>query len=305
MKRISKIVLALVTAVSLFGCKNQMNSKNGELDSITPYADSDTLESLSKNGFIDYKISRFFALIEMAEFANENGWQNAELSDYPMIIYGTESGEPRFYEFRVIDNGKEIGAIACVAKTTEGDPVRYVIPYATEINEQSARAIYNNEMKIIDCRYPSKLTTKNLNTGRIAEINLEENIDEYEVEVRVRDILETADENLLNELGITSEDLYNQYLKEQKEEEERIEKLWNLIYESADSITDVEDNEILSFISENNSARDALVSTSTYYLQNWYNKSTWYNPGGYCGPNAMAFIALGFGPKSGYKNIPL
>lgn len=39
MKRISKIVLALVTAVSLFGCKNQMNSKNGELDSITPYAE--------------------------------------------------------------------------------------------------------------------------------------------------------------------------------------------------------------------------------------------------------------------------
>ena len=39
MKRISKIVLALVTAMSLFGCKNQMDSKNGDLDSITPYAE--------------------------------------------------------------------------------------------------------------------------------------------------------------------------------------------------------------------------------------------------------------------------
>ena len=61
-----------------------------------------------------YKISRYFANIAMKEFSETNGWKSAILSEYPIIIYSTHSdNQPRYYEFRVLVDNTEVGAVTC------------------------------------------------------------------------------------------------------------------------------------------------------------------------------------------------
>lgn len=290
------VIIAMILTLGFVSCKNEITDEEIFI-STTPYASESELDALCNFGFVDYKVARFFALTEMAEFTEVNSWQNSTLSDFPIIIYNSETDEPRYYEFRVIKDGIEIGAIACVAQKSEGDPVQYVMPYATEVSPIISRSVINTTSKFVDVGYPSKLVSKNLVTNRSENATTEE-FENYEVDIKVKDLLETATPELLNDLGITSDEIYNQYIEEQKQEEERIKLLWEQIYSAKDSILDVSDEEILDTISPR------ATTISTYFLNDWMNVKDWYNPGGYCGPNAMAFIALGLGESSGYKNIP-
>lgn len=217
------IILTVILTFGFVGCKNEMTDEDTFI-STTPYANEFELDALRNSGFVDYKIARFFALSEMAAFTEINSWQNSTLSDLPIIIYNSETDEPRYYEFRVIRNNTEIGAIACVAQKSEGEPVQYVMPYATEVSPIISRSVINTSSKFIDIGYPSKLVSKNLITNRSENATTEE-LEIYEVDIKVKDLLETATPELLNDLGITSDEIYNQYIEEQKKEEERIELL--------------------------------------------------------------------------------
>lgn len=84
------------------------------------YSSEEELSALKDAGYVNYRVSRYFANLAMNDFANENDWQNARVSDYSVIIYSAVDDTPRYYEFRVIKDGKEVGAVSCTAKEKEG-----------------------------------------------------------------------------------------------------------------------------------------------------------------------------------------
>lgn len=301
--KFKSVFLCVCVLTLLISCTNSLFQENLISNSATPYASTETLEDLVKSGYVDYRISRFFALNELVNFTELYSWSGASLSERPIVIYNIESEKPRFYEFRVIKGTEEIGAIACVANCEEGDPVQYVMPYANKFDTATSRAVKKSAEKLFDVSYPRKLVSKDIQMGRFVTTESREAIDieETDVDVKIEDVLLSADEQLLIDLGIDSSDIYDEYLRQVQEEKERVDSLWQEIMAVSEQILAVSDEEVL--ISSN--ARKALTSETEFTLIDWVSKGSWFNFAGYCGPNAVAFIALGFGEKSGYPNIPL
>lgn len=92
-------------------------STKGGGAALTPYDSVNDLNAVT-NGTSDYVfwvVARVFALIELEKFRSQNNWNNAVLSERSVIIYDSLS-RPKYYEFRVILNGQEIGAITAIAQ---------------------------------------------------------------------------------------------------------------------------------------------------------------------------------------------
>ena len=301
MKKLKKIVrlsLSLAIGLSLFSCNNQTNDFISE----TPFAQEELLESFTANGYVNYKVSRFFAFETMQEFSNTYSWENATLSKKPVVIYNSITGEPRFYEFRVIKGNEEVGAISCVANKKEGKPVRYVLPYASEIKKSTSRSIICGQNKIVDASYPTKLITKDFSTSRALDTNTgTEYSQPVETEVTVKELILSADDDLLATLGLDDKEKYEEALRLLEEQEKKDSEYWAFIDSVEKNILEVTDEELLSI------ARNANTWADDYQvvLKEWYDKIDWTgNFGEYCGPNCMAFITLGFGKDSGYKDCP-
>lgn len=133
---------------------------------------------------------------------------------------------PRYYEFRVIKENREVGSIAFVVEKDEGDPVQYVMNYAKQIEETNGRAVSSHAGKLVDSGYPGTLVFRP--NGSQRSLNAEtgaEDATEYPVDIKVKDLLEQADPEMLELLGVTSEELYNCYIEAQRTEEERIHSL--------------------------------------------------------------------------------
>ena len=90
----------------------------------TPYASSEELDAVTNLGseYTFWKVTRPFAVMELEAFSEEYGWVNATLSERAVLLYDGES-KPKYYEFRVIQDGKEVGAIVTVAQKKDGGPV--------------------------------------------------------------------------------------------------------------------------------------------------------------------------------------
>lgn len=313
MKKVkSKLFKSLALATTIFSiasCSQNLNCA-GNYTSTTPYATESELKNYADSGFVNYKISRVFAESTVQEFS-EQDWSGATVSEFPVVIFSTRTGEPRFYEFRVIKNGKEIGAVACVANKKEGTPVRYVMPYTLDIDTEVARAVSTNDCKFVDISYPSKLVVRNNYTGRAAlAVDDTEISDTDDYEMTVTEILENADEDFLKEFGLDNEETVNQLIAEQKEEEQRIAEVWNEIDKAVELENTVTEEQAAEMAIEDEEdeveARGLSIKTSTskFQLDRWNNVSTWENCGGYCGPNVVSFIILGLGTDSGYEGIP-
>lgn len=166
------IAISFITiAMVMSSCKNNLvetseSSKNYST-STTPYASESELAELSKNGFVNYKIARYYANIAMQQFSETNEWENAKVSDYPLVIYNSNAENPKFYEFRIIKDNKEVGAIACVANSSDGEAVQYIMPFATEISQENARNVSNSEGKLVAINYPSNIGVKTKKTARV------------------------------------------------------------------------------------------------------------------------------------------
>ena len=302
-KRMVKPVLAvlLLTGLGFYGCKG--TEQASEVETTTPYADENLLCTFAGEGFVNYKVSRFFALEAMNNFSSHYSWEGASLSDKPVVIYNSLTEEPRFYEFRVIKDGKEVGAISCVANKKEGEPVRYILPYATPVQETVTRSLLNQDNKLIDAGYPSKIVSKNFKTSRAIDVLSGEDYSEpVETEVSAKEIIMNADEELLKQLGLDDKEKYQEAMRHYEEEEAKLSDYWAFIDSVENNIINVSEEELLNAMSANSRNWQA---DNKVVLDRWYSKKLWRPSfGEYCGPNCMAFITLGFGNESGYPDCP-
>ncbi len=288
-----------VFSIILISCSNFSENINNANNHLTPYAQKEELESIAEENYVDYRIARFFALEELGKFSSEENWTNAEISEYPIVIYNSKTLKPSFYEFRVIKNNEEIGAISCTANEKTGEPVQYILPFAKRIEEENSRSIMNGSAKIIDTEYPGKFTFADNEYSRNAEVSEEKelcNIDE-----RVKLIIESVGKEALKSNNITEEDIHMEVATTLREEKERLSEMWNEINSVKEQILSASDGEILS------DARTCTLTENSdgFFLEDWYNIRKWYNPRGWCGPNVVSFILTGFGKKSGCDNVPL
>jgi len=292
------------------GCNNFDSSKELEVKTTynTPFADIELLEDIANTeGFVNWKVARFFALNELDERRLENSWIDAWLSEYPLVIYNAETGNPRYYEFRVLKDTKEVGAISCAVDKREGMPIQYVLPFVNKVSNTSARSVINYSGKFIDKGYPNQLLIWEQNTSRSIDASTGiTDSNEYPIDAKALDVLLNATKEELELLGINSDEIYENYLAIEKDRAEQLALFWEEIDEINDNIINMTEEELLEVFNSNlSTARSVTTSYSgTYTLSDWVNKSTWTDTGTYCGPNVIAFIMLGLGTKSNYPNIP-
>ena len=304
--------LLVVIFVALFiGCENfiQPNiEKKTERAGATPYADLETLSQIAQiDNNVDWRVARFFALKSLQDFRHSKGWDGAVLSEYPLIIHSTVTGDPRYYEFRVIYRDSEIGAIVCVVEQQEGDAIQYVLPFASAIASENARSLQGNKSKLIDAGYPGTLLIRENGNGRSINAGTGiEDMGEYPVDIKLKEFLEKLDPAEYEEYGITSQEMYDRYIAQQTAEQERIDTFWRKVNEVQNEILNLSEEEILeAFRNDDEAARSVTKLAETQWiLWDWYSKSGWYNPGGWCGPNVVTLITLGLGTKAGYTGVP-
>ena len=122
-------LFALLLTV-MMGCSVASNGSNGTTvssanttpDVATLDAITNTTDASGKTPYVYWRVARTFAMIELESFRQANDWYNAKLSERPVLVYDGKS-RPKYYEFRVIRDGKEIGAITAVAQKVGGKPV--------------------------------------------------------------------------------------------------------------------------------------------------------------------------------------
>ncbi|MCL2557441.1 MAG: hypothetical protein FWE09_03090, partial [Treponema sp.] len=304
-----KIFVGLLGALALgiascgfpFDGMDSNNNSGGQ--GLSPYASVEELSRLAEiEGNVDWRVARFFALKSLQDFRDSNGWEGAVLSERPLIIHSQADGEPRYYEFRVIRGGSEIGAIACVAREDEGYAVQYVLPFASEIGRAAARSVAGGQGALVDAGYPGTLLVKNEATGRMARAATGEADDsEYPVELKIPEFLASLNKEELEELGITSQEEYDWIIANYLEEAEALEDYWLDIAEALDVILGLSEEEILAaFAPEISSARATIIRSDRYILPGWEKAASGYQLDGLCGPNVLALITLGLGQNSGY-----
>jgi hypothetical protein len=306
------IIITIIFGVMMIiiGCNNFDSISKPEMKASnkTPFADIELLDSIANTeGFVNWKVARFFALNELDERRLENSWIDAWLSEYPLVIYNAETGNPRYYEFRVLKDNREVGAISCTVDKGEGAPVQYVLPFVNEISSANTRAVVNHTGKLIDRAYPGRLLIKEQNTNRsidaatgVADSN------EYPVDAKALDVLLNATQEELKLLGIDSDEIYEHYLAVEREKAEQLALFWQEVDELNDKIINMTEEELLETFSAN-VIEGRSISTSysgIYTLSDWVDKSKWEDTNTYCGPHVIAFTMLGLGTKSGYPNIP-
>lgn len=137
--------------------------------------------------------------------------------------------------------------------------------------------------------------------------------EEVFIERSIHDLLANTDEQTLEKLEITAQ-AKTEMLMEAEKLDSAMSDLWRAIEEITPQILATTDEEVERAYQN----LDAIMTQMTRYvyasdtttvqrkmLDDWYNKRVWYNPGGWCGPAAVTFIALGLGSKAGCDKIPL
>lgn len=294
----------MIVFMSVTACNNNVEYKTIDVSMDSYYADETLLNQLSKEGYVDYRISRYFACAELTETVSDFGWSNISISKRPIIIYNSITDEPKYYEFRVLENGKEVGAISCVANELDGSPVKYILPFANEVKDESVSRSIIRGGHFIDSGYPSKLSVK-VNTSRAVSVETGYEISELETDVSEREFLENISQEMLEDLGLTSQEKIDEYLSSLDEVDDQLNNLWEEIENNVDLILEQDCDEILSEISSEKYRAAICQSTSEKILLDWDAVKNWYYPGGYCGPNCVGFILLGLGTASGFYNVPL
>lgn len=110
-----------------------------------PYASKEELDKFSANQkIVNYALSRETALFDLQDFKKEvfQNKENLALSELPVIVYDYDN-TPKYYEFIVLENGKEIGTITSFAKKEVPGFTAYVLPFVRNYSDKNA-TLYSN-----------------------------------------------------------------------------------------------------------------------------------------------------------------
>lgn len=337
MKKQSLIVLFGLSFFSLIfisSCEQERELNDDSFSPsglITPYSnmsDFSIARSVSFEGesVVNWKVARFFALLKKIDFESTYAWHGANLSKYPIIIYYADSNKPRYYEFRVIREGKEIGSITCNASKLEGSPVAFVSEMTHKVPIETAKQLVSasSTLRLSNVNYPSQfvmreasITSRSVQNGeaQFKDALTGKLLDSSNlfIEKSTLSMLEEADDATLKRLEITIE-AKEIMLKEEKEKHEKIEALWKAIDEIIPKILETSDEEVereysnpspLYLGTERRVVDSQTTQVEKVMLNDWYDKRYWRYPGNWCGQSVVTFIALGLGEKAGFNEIPL
>jgi hypothetical protein len=124
------------------------------LSYVTPYASVEELVAVTnKDGYVYWRVARCFALVELNVLKLNDQWTDGSLSERPVIVYDG-GGNPKYYEYRIIENGVETGAITVVAQKKEGGPLAYVLLAPGDYSEAGTERS-GVECVVVDAGYPS------------------------------------------------------------------------------------------------------------------------------------------------------
>lgn len=277
------------------GMSSSISSLSSEKTrALTPFDSVDDLNTVT-NGTTDYifwGVARVFALIELEKFRSQNNWNNATLSPRPIIIYDSLS-RPKYYEFRVILNNQEIGAITAIAQKKDGDPIRYVMSFAKDYG-----AMVNKwkNYKIIEEKYPTKIFV-----GRLAGINKSPvsvidpdngNVTNSLPKITLLDILTNANSSILSHLKISNQTTIQAMIQIQLSNQTAKSNFWSQVEQHESNIIQITDDEIAA---KGKSMRTKSQSDDIYELSSWANITTWPLPTGQisCLPYCCTFISIG------------
>ncbi|MGP1520310.1 MAG: hypothetical protein ACTTIZ_02195 [Treponema sp.] len=310
-----------------------------DTDLVTPYADMNVLENtrsatISDPDVVNWKVARFFAVVQKNSFeATYTNWKGATVSSNPILLYYPDSEKIKFYEFRVIKDGVEIGSITCNASKKEGAPVVYVSEMAHKVKGSMAKELISSmpTAKLIVANYPNQYIAQDINvSSRSVAGNNEvfknaltlESIKSGDIfiEKRADEMLEATSAEELIQLGITEEGK-NAILSEMKEQDAQYTMMWEDIDDIEDRIITLTDEEIeKTFHQEHNKntinpswvrTREEWTDSGIarqFILPGFERTRGWDSVdtrGWWCGPGALALITLGLGEDSWYKDVPL
>lgn len=294
-------ILSLITVGLVFfaSCSQDIALINQESDS-SIYASVEELDQISEDSdvYAKWRVSRVLAKIELEDFREDNNWDNATLSERPVIIY-SQDFTPKYFEFHVISGGKLVGAISCAAKKEIGSPVQYVMEYVNAYEEVNNRGVSN--VKIVDNNYPSSFSYGDENTRSIYNPVNNEQLQPESLETPLAlDLLKNADEEELKRLNINSEEEYQLALNNLQNIHDHNDAVWKEIEEYENLILSYTEKEISEFFvdEETRGSYDKI-----HYVAECYNYRNSISVSGrkWCGPYVLAFLSMSYGfyPDSG------
>ena len=316
MKKVTRLCILLMVAVVmvfagfLTACHQSMNPdleldvSNSAFD--TPFASRAILTDMAQiPGSVDWRIARFYALRTMEHFRETNSWGNAVLSQYPLIIHCNVTGRPRFLEFRVISNNKEIGAIVSVASEDEGKAIQWVLSYAIPITANIAREIRTNQGQLIDAGYPGNLLFRRTGARQPIYASTEEKVTrDYFTVTPAIDFLLSINPDEYELYGIPSREALAVMIAYQRANNERIQIFWQEVNAIRGEILHMNDEEIIHAArSEMNTFYSITPSPNAFILPSWRIRAAWarpVQPHDTCGAYCLYFITLGLQNGGGF-----
>jgi hypothetical protein len=241
----------LFTAILLIsGCAFQPAADGKESETaghtvtFAPYASADELDAVTNIGpdYLYYKILRNCAVVDMQGFIQTYHWQNAVVSDKPIVIYNTEKN-PKYYEFRVVRDGQQIGIIATIVNKKDGSPIAYVVNNVLDYSR-----ITGNEALVAD-NYPYNAAFGRISANGSSFTGFVDYKEEKSITPDEKDnpeiFLKAADISGLKIYGITNQQQLS-VLKENilKNQNENIAK-WNKLLVEQASILKMTDAELI------------------------------------------------------------
>lgn len=338
-----KLFTAVSAALVLFllgSCNSGFSGKettpfdgipDGEL--VTPYAGTEVLRSVrsaseTDNDLVDWKVARFFAVVEKVKANALYDWKGTKLSEKPVIIYYPESNKPKYYEFRVIKDGKEVGSITCHASKAEGDFVAYVSEMTHRVSAAVARDLVSlrGDKKLSAVNYPNSFVMSE-RAASLENANFKDALTQTAipaetvfVEKHADVFLKEASAETLAKMEIT-EEAKAEMLADISERKAMFADLWADVDKSKEKILAITDEEIEKAFENavaeapqaepgNITIKKSWIETNEVYrksLNDWVDKKDWfiYDRKTWCGPAAVTFVALGLGSKSGCSYVPL
>lgn len=297
-KDFCEIVLGVfASAIMLCSCGNLQEASVSS--TYIPYSSETELSfyKAADSDIVNYKTMRTIALLELKESAEFFGLKTSDtLSEEPVAIMNISTNLPDYYEFQVLRSGEPVGYITTVANKNLGEPIQYISNEAKDYCELKVQgsAIRSGNTRIYNNGYPCTIAMK---CPKVNERSL------YEDSIAPRDIyisyLEGMTEEDFSEMKTTYEELLSIYDAECSADEERLNLLWNALFEEENEILAITDDEIEKAYSTKNRA-SLYENDGTWncqFVTPWANLHYYNTCFYYCGPASLGIVLAGYENK--------